>query len=133
LNQELCDTSEEQEKAMRTSLRDVVVDSHVAAAAIASLLFFSLGDIFRALWALLAPVSQVIAFLLTAVAIQGIPYFSRELDVVTRLQLEIMLSLLSSALISFASAWVLSRWAYGAGPIRSLRTCCNTLRRRNHA
>ena len=114
---------------MRT-LRDVMVDSYIAGATIVLLLFFSFSDIFSALW---TPVPQIVTFLLTAVAIQGIPYFSRGLDVVTRLQLEIALSLLSSALISFSSACVLSRWAYGAGPFRSLRTCCNTLRRRTHA
>ena len=58
---------------MKRSLRQILDDSHIAAVTIAVLLLWSLDGAFQALW---IPVSRAVGFLLTAVAILDIPYFS---------------------------------------------------------
>ena len=62
---------------MNRSLRQVLADSHIAAATIAVLLLWSIDGAFRALW---IPVSRAVEFLFTAVAIFDIPYFSPTLQ-----------------------------------------------------
>jgi len=58
---------------LKPTLRNILADSHVAAIAIAVLLLWALDDAFRALW---PPFFQLVQYLLTAVAILDIPYFS---------------------------------------------------------
>jgi hypothetical protein len=114
---------------MKPSLRGVLADSNISAIAIAVLLLWSLEDVFRALW---DPLVHAAEFLFTAMAILGIPYYSPRLTVADRVMLITTSSYLFSALISFAPAWLLSRWVYGVGPFRSLSKCCSGLTRRDH-
>ncbi len=102
---------------MRTSFRQTLADSHIAAVTIALLLLWSLDSVFGALW---VPLSRAISYLLTAVSIMDIPYFSRTLTTADRLNLIVVGGYLYSAIASFFAAWVLSYWVYGAGPLRSL-------------
>ena len=100
---------------MKRSLRVALAESHVAAVAIAVLLLWSLDGAFRALW---DPALSAARFLFTAVAIFDIPYFSPTFTMVDQLMLVTTLSY--SAIVSFSAAWLLSRWVYGAGPLRTL-------------
>jgi hypothetical protein len=110
---------------VRPSLREILADSHVSAVAIAVLLYWSLYWGFNALWSMLARAAN---FLFTAVAILGIPFGSSTFTGVDRL----MLTFLFNAFVCFAAAWLLSRWVYGTGPLRSLTKCRTRLARRNH-
>ncbi|MGA1992053.1 MAG: hypothetical protein ABSH46_13455 [Bryobacteraceae bacterium] len=107
---------------MKHSLRRILADSHVSAVAIAVLLLWSLDSGFRAL----------AGFLITALAILGVPYFSIRLTVADRLLLVKTLLYLLDALISLAAAWLLSHWVYGVGPLRSLGGYGTRGTRRNH-
>jgi hypothetical protein len=102
---------------MKRSLREALAESHTAAVAIAVLLVWSLDGAFRALW---DPAFSAASFLFTAVAIFDIPYFSPTFTIVDRLMLITTLSHLYTAIVSFSAAWLLSRWVYGAGPLRTL-------------
>lgn len=102
---------------MKRSLRQILVDSHIAAVAIAVLLLWSLDGIFHALS---GPVFRAIGFLLTAAAIRGIPYYSPTPTLEDRIMLVVTSAYLGSAVVSFSAAWLLSRWVYGAGPFHSL-------------
>ena len=115
---------------MKPSLRQILADYHVSAVAIAVLLYWSLYWGFSALWSLLAPAAN---FLVTAVAIVGIPYGSFTFTGADRLVLTLTLIFLSNALVCLAAAWVLSRWVYRTGPLRSLSEYRTKLTRRNHA
>lgn len=117
-------------ESVKPSLREILADSHISAVAIAVLILWSLEWAFRALW---GPLSSVIGFLATAVAILDIPYFSTTLDVTDRFMLITTFSYLLGALTGFASAWFLSRWVYGVGPLRSLSHCRTRLTRRDYA
>jgi hypothetical protein len=102
---------------MKRALRQILDDSHIAAVTIAVLLLWSLDGAFQAL---AIPVSRAVGFLLTAVAILDIPYFSPTLTLADRFMLATASAYLYGAVVSFSSAWLLSRWVYGTGPIRSL-------------
>ena len=102
---------------MKPSVRQVLADSHIAAVAIVVLLLWSLDWAFRALW---TPVSRAVGFVLTAVAIFDIPYFSPTLTIVDRLMLIGTLAYLYGSIVSLSAAWLLSRWVYGMGPLRVL-------------
>ncbi len=102
---------------MKRPLRQVLADSHIAAVAIAVLLLGSLDGAFDALWEF---VSRAVGFLGTAVAIFDIPYFSPTLTLADRSLLAIAFAYSYSAVMSFSAAWLLSRWVYGVGPVRSL-------------
>lgn len=113
---------------MKQSLREALADSHIAAVTIALLLFSSVDCTFRAVW----PYAfEAISFIFTAVAIWDIPYFS--FDGVNRLQLVATLSYLYSAIVEVLAAWLMSRWIYGVGPVRSLIEQRRTLTRTQHA
>jgi hypothetical protein len=115
---------------MKRRLRQVLADSHIAAATIVVLLVWSLDSAFRALW---IPVSRAVGFLATAVAIFDIPYFSPALTPADRWMLISSLYFLYSAIVSLLAAWLLSRWVYGVGPIRGLIACRSRLTRGKHA
>lgn len=119
---------------MPASLRKVLIDSHVAAVTIAMLIFFSAVEAVFALW---EPVSQVVsylitavAYLITAVAIRDIPSFPVTRSYVTSSMLPITFTILLLALANLAAAWLLSRWVYGVGPLRSLGNLRNKLLRK---
>jgi hypothetical protein len=101
------------EKIMDRPLRQILAESHIAAVTIAVLLLWSLDGAFRAMW---GPVSGAIRFLVTAVLILDIPYFSPTLTFQDRLMLVTAGAYMSGAVVSFSAAWLLSRWVYGVGP-----------------
>jgi hypothetical protein len=115
---------------MKRSLRQVLVDSHIAAVTIAVLLLWTIDGAFRALW---GPVSRVVGFLFTAVAILDIPYFSPTLTLADRFMLITASVYLYTAAVTFSAAWLLSRWVYGVGPVRSLTRYCKNLTGGEHA
>ena len=114
---------------MKPSLREILADSHIPAVAIAVLLVWSLDSVFRALW---DPVSRAATFLFTAVAILDVPYYSHTLTGADRLALITTFAYLFSAFINLAAAWLLSHWAYGVGPIKSLSKYRISLSGGNH-
>jgi small basic protein len=99
---------------MKTSLREILVRSHIAAIAIASLLLGSLDSAFKALW---DPLLGVLRFLFTAVAILDIPYISSTLTIPAKQMLIVTFTYLYGAIANFSAAWLLSCWIYGVGPI----------------
>lgn len=102
---------------MKPSLREILADSHVAAVTIVVLLLWSIDSAFRALW---DPLYAVLSFLFTAVAILDIPYISAGPGIMYR-PMWIMTSFyLFSSITCLFTARLLSRWAYGMGPLRSL-------------
>ena len=114
---------------MRFSLRQALRDSHVSAVAIAVLLFWSFKWIIDGLW---EPFSRLAKFLFTAVAILDIPFISPTLDAADRDMFINTCMYFSYAISSVAAAWVLSRWVYGEGPVRSLSKYRGRLARSTH-
>jgi hypothetical protein len=116
-------------ETVKPSLRKMLADSHVSAVAIAVLLFWSLDYAFWALW---DPFSRAASLLFTPLAILGIPYLSRTLTLTDRLMLFTTFLYLFYSLVYLATAELLSRWVYGAGPLRALGKYRTKLTRRNH-
>lgn len=114
---------------MTQSLRQVLSESHIAAVTIAVLLLWSLDGAFRALW---GPVSHALGFLVTAIAIFDIPYISPGVKLADRFTLITASAYLYGAIVSFSAAWLLSRWVYGQGPVRSLTRYGKSFNRRKH-
>ncbi|MFZ0335272.1 MAG: hypothetical protein WAN10_00175 [Candidatus Acidiferrales bacterium] len=100
------------------SFRETLEMSHVAAVAVAVLLFSFLNSLIRALS---LPLSDAADFLVTAMAIGGWPYHAPEPPFSDRITLIATLFGLFAACISLAAAWLLSRWVYGVGPVASLK------------
>jgi hypothetical protein len=117
---------------VKPSLREILADSDVAAVAIAVLLFWSLNSACWSLLGLSGPLSRAAEFLITAVAIHGIPYSSRTLDVTDLLALFTTFAYLFYSFAYLAAAWLLSRWVYGVGPLRSFSKYRTRLARRSH-
>lgn len=115
---------------MGIPLRKVLADSHVAAVTIAVFLFWSVDSAF---WALRSPLSRVFNFIVTALAILGVPYSTWTSTTADRLTTYIPLVFLLDSLAYFAAAALLSRWVYGVGPFRSLREYRARLARRINA
>jgi hypothetical protein len=114
---------------VKSSLREILAGSHIAAIAIAVLVLWSIDWGFRALW---SPLSRAATFLVTAVAIRDVPYFPSTPTLADRVMLVSTLFYLFGALACIAAAWLLSRWAYGMGPLRSLSKYRVILTRSNH-
>jgi hypothetical protein len=102
---------------VKRSIRETLADSHVAAVSIAVLLLWSLDGAFHALWPL---IFGALKFLFTAIAILDIPYFSSTPTIEDRIMLITASAYLYSAAVSLSAAWILSRWMYGVGPLRTL-------------
>jgi hypothetical protein len=115
---------------MKLSLRQTLVDSHVAAVAIMLLLFWSFKWTIEAFW---EPISRLAKFLFTAVAILDIPYISPTLDVTDRHMFINTCFFFLNAVSAVAAAWLLSQWVYGEGPFRSLSRYRRRLERRSDA
>lgn len=105
-------------ESTRPPLRQILVDSHIAAITIAILLLWSLEAGFLALW---QPLSRVIHFLFTAVAILGIPDYSWTFSIADRISWIVTGTFLYSAILEFFAAWILSHWIYGLPPLRALQ------------
>jgi hypothetical protein len=112
---------------MQGALRKVLIDSHVAAIAIAVLFFFSAGQVSSALW---QPACEVVSFLITAVAILDIPSMPFTRNYLTEFLLPNSLTDLAHAAAYISAAWLLSFWIYGAGPFRTLNSYRGKLSRK---
>ncbi len=117
-------------ETMKVSLREALVNSHVAAIAIAVLLASALRELFEALLPL---GTRIFGFLFTAAAIQEIPYFSPGVTAEDRLVLITVGWNLYMAAIGFSAAWIISKWAYRSGPIEILRSYGRRISWRNNA
>lgn len=113
---------------MTPSLRKLLADSHVSTVAVAVLLLVSFGKLLHALLILLP---SVLDFLLTAIAIHGLPSLS--FTVADRLMLTPPLAGLFKAFAGFSAAWLLAQWVHGVGPFRCLITLRAALPGRNCA
>ena len=113
------------------TLRKVLIDSHVAAIAIAILLAGAIEFLFIAL---LYPASRVLSFLAIAVATNSPPYIPRTMDYTAQnLSLQAPLFDLSFAVNNLACAWLFSLWIYGTGPMRVLGCYRDKLTRKKDA
>lgn len=115
---------------MKPCLREALAKSHVAAVAIAILIFWFISFIFEAFWPWIARAGE---FLFTAVAILDIPYFS---VTVTRLDSSMLLLsglCLYAAVVSISAAWLLALWVYGREPLQVLASYYNRLQRMDNA
>src|SRR5215813_2576781 len=110
--------------ANRHLLRERLADSHVAAVAVAVLLLWSLDAGFRALW---APLTWVTEYLINTIAILDVPSYFVPLTIENRFRLLSSFSYIFAVLCNLASAWSISRWVYGTGPIKALSLCCARL------
>lgn len=113
---------------MQTSLRRALADSHIAALAVAILLFFSLEGLSDALFYL---VNHLVLFVRLAATYRSFdvmrPLAERDPEMLPRT--------LSSLIGTFAvifSAWLLSRWIYRANPLRCLASYRDRVSRRMH-
>jgi hypothetical protein len=112
---------------VKPSLKEILAEYQVSAVAIAVLLYWSFYWGFSALW---SPLARAASFLFTAIAILDIPY--HYFTGADRLMLTTTLVFLFNAFVCLAAAWLLSRWVYGTGPLRSLSKCRTKLTGRNH-
>lgn len=106
-----------------SSLRETLIASHIAAAAIAVLLFWVVDQTLLGLWAVIPKVST---FLLTAAAMHSV----RITDMPDRFVLLPASVDLLGAGMCLASAWVLSRCVYGASPFHTLGSYAARITRR---
>jgi hypothetical protein len=114
---------------MFASLRKTLVESHVAAVTVAVLLLASLKGIYYAADHL---VGALILFIQLYVN-NRLYDFSFELSHQDSDMLAVTLSLLVGALAAILCAWMVSRWAYGVGPLRSLAPYRDKITRKSHA
>jgi hypothetical protein len=116
---------------MPASLRKTLIDSHVAAVTVVALPVSAFGMLVRAIS---DPVSQIISYLLVAVATNNITYVHRTWDFATHyLSYQATLFMIPIAFSSLAAAWLFSFWVFGMGPLRSLGSYRNKLSRKSHA
>ena len=114
---------------MKPSLRQVLAESHVAAIAMVVLLLQPIELAFRALW---PPLYSLGSYLATAVAIRGIPSYSPLANPYDRLMFGNASILLLEVVCAVTAAWLLSRWVYGEGLLRSLSEFRERLPWRNY-
>jgi hypothetical protein len=118
---------------MQSSLRKALIDSHVAAIAIAVMFVAVFSYTASALSALWKPALQVLDFLMTAVAIRGVPSMTLTSRYMTDYMFPVALAYLLLASTNLCGAWLLSRWVYGAGPLCALGQYKGKLSRNTHA
>ena len=111
--------------APKSPLRKTLAASGIAAVAVAVLLLWSLE---LSLWAIWTPLSRVAFYMVTAIAIRGLPM--EPFTFSDRVTLFAALYCLSEALVSLAAAWLLAGWAYGSAPLRALRESADSIKRR---
>ena len=112
---------------MRRPLREILADSHVCAVAAAVLVFFSLDYAF---WALSWPLIQAADFLVSAIAIHGVP--SGSFPINNPFTVFATVLYLVYSLVCLATAEFLSRWVYGLGPLNCFRKYAAELSRGNN-
>jgi hypothetical protein len=114
---------------VKPSLRKILADSHIAAIAIAVLLFWAFYSLFQVPW---APLFRAVDFVVVAIATFDIPYSAGSWTFTDRLALMMAASYLFSASVNFTVAWLLWRWAYSEGPFLCLRRYTTAFPRRDH-
>ena len=115
---------------VRPSLRKTLATSRVGAVAIAVLLFWALYSACQLLW---LPLLQIADYIAQSGILEGIiewppRHFSFGPSYIPNASFYSIFSVMS-----IAAAWLLSRWIYGTGPIRVLKTYRSILDRRNNA
>lgn len=103
---------------MRPSLRKILIESRVAAVAIAVLIFWTLDYTWWALW---GPLQRVAQLLMTGITILDVPYF--QFGMSERMMLLSSMLYLLEAVLSLAAARIVSSLVYGRGPLASLAIC----------
>jgi hypothetical protein len=111
------------------ALRQMLLDSHVSAVAIAVLLIWSVSYVLEGFW---QPVFSTISFTMTAIAIRGLPFVPPRFSFAQREMIFVTCDELFNAAVSILAAIILSRWVYGMGPLRSLKMCHERLVRRDN-
>jgi hypothetical protein len=121
---------------MHPSLRKTLADSHVAAVTIAVLLFSSISAAFMALWGFIDGALYTLAAEAAAkpsLADLNLDYATSRMLSEAMDNLPVTLSLMVSAFVCMFAAWLLSRWTYGVGPLRTLGSYRDRLSRKTHA
>lgn len=118
---------------MFASLRKLLINSHVAAIMIAILIFRSMSFAYSALISLWEPTYRTVLFLITAVAIRGLPHVFEPYDRTSLLMFMAAAPDVLGAFVCAFAAWIVSHWVYGVGPFSSLTTHRNEFSRRSHA
>ena len=117
---------------MQNSLRKVLIDSHVAAITIAILLALSLSTAFVALWGFVDGVLYILAVEAYSFAHLNLAYATHFMLYEELNNLPVTLAILFSALVCMLTAWLLSRWTFGVGPLRTLGSYRDKLSRKTH-
>ena len=115
---------------LKPSLRKTLATSRVGAVAIAVLLFWALYTACQILW---LPLLQIGDYIAQSGILQGIferpphgfPFGPTYIPNASFYSI--------SSVMSLAAAWLLSRWTYGGGPVRVLRTFRAILEGKNNA
>jgi hypothetical protein len=117
---------------MHGSLRKALIDSHVAAIAIAILLFGFFEEATYAFW---EPGCDIFAFLVGSVAmkIHVISYIPVDPDSLTQKMLRHSATDLVYAMANLTGVWFLSLLMYGVGPLRVLGNYKDNLSRKRDA
>jgi hypothetical protein len=100
---------------VKNSFRKALVDSHIPAVAIAVLLVWSLDSAAHVLSGLWLPVTDYFAWVIATLGFPLSPYSFSD-----RTSLVLTLFYVFEAVAAVAAAWLLSRWAFGLGPLRTL-------------
>lgn len=114
----------------KTSLRIVLADAYISDVAIAVLLFWSVG---AGAQVLMPALFHGAMFIFTVAAIRGVPSYLLAPSIGDRLELIGMLGPLITCVMAAASAWMLARWMYHAGPIAGLSRRLHAMRRSSRA
>lgn len=114
---------------MLSALRKVLIDSHVAGVTVAALLFSSIGAFYLAADRL---VYRVVLFI-QLIANHPLSTALRKLESEDPGMLAITLACLLGGAAILLAAWMVSRWVYGVGPLRSLGRYRNKLQRKCRA
>jgi len=119
--------------SVKPSLRESFAVSHIVAIAALTLIVWSVYWVMKALFpfteSLSGPAVSVVVYIATAAAIRGVPASSPAFDTADLLTSVIALAYVLNALVSLAAAWALTRWVYGPGSLRALKSLHVSFRR----
>jgi len=120
---------------VRPTLREVLADSHIAAVAVAMFLVWSIDWGSKALLSLLVFAFEISDSVLTIALMWWhggtISFGSRDMFFDQTLLVTTMQCLFWTV-ICVGAAWIISRWVYGVGPLRTLITSRARVARRDY-